>query len=267
MDEPDYMSRWKVAAVFLMLALASSSQAQQRISEDRDLLPVDLTGWECLDTLEGTAKSADGQERNRQKNRSPVDLAGMSIPDFDTAGFLKHVAEFDAETKGKRRKDLTPPQREQLEALEKQIVSLTAYLVLVYAGPPESTNCGSVDFHDWHLEMFERPLDHSPTIGDPTPIIAETTPRTQNAIFHDGVRLQELSAFFRRPDLVSEPAAPKARRVRVTGYLMWDDDHNGKADIGTTIEAIGKNKYHHPWRSTAWEIHPVLKIEALPDEQ
>jgi hypothetical protein len=45
------------------------------------------------------------------------------------------------------------------------------------------------------------------------------------------------------------------------------DDHNGKADVGTTIESIGKNKYHHPWRSTAWAIHPVLKIEPLPDEQ
>ena len=256
-----------LAAVVLTMLLTGSALAQQRISEDRDLLPIDLTGWDCLDKLEGTSRSPDGQERNRQKNRSPVDLAGMSIPNFDTAGFLKHVSEFDAETHGKRRKDLTPPLREQLESLEKQIVSLTAYLVLVYAGPPESTNCGSVDFHDWHLEMFERPLDHSPTVGDPTPIVCETTPRTQTALFNDGIRLQELSAFFRRPDLVSEPAAPKARRVRITGYLLWDDDHNGKADIGKIIESIGKNKYHHPWRSTAWEIHPVLKIEARADEQ
>lgn len=256
-----------LAATFVTMLLAGAAPAQQRISEDRDLLEIDLTGWECLDQPGGTAKTPDGQERNRLKNRAPVDLTGMSVPELDTAGFLKHVAEFDAETKGKRRKDLTPPQREQLEALEKQVVSLTAYLALAYAGPPESTNCGSVDFHDWHLELFERPLDHSPTVGDPTPIIAETTPRTQNAIFKDGIRLQELSAFFRRPDLVSEPAAPKARRVRVTGYLLWDDDHNGKADIGTTIASIGKNKYHHPWRSTAFEIHPVLKIEALPDEQ
>jgi len=28
------------------------------------------------------------------------------------------------------------------------------------------------------------------------------------------------------------------------------------------VQNIGSNKYHHPWRSTAWEIHPVLKIEA-----
>ena len=48
---------------------------------------------------------------------------------------------------------------------------------------------------------------------------------------------------------------------------MWDDDHNGKADIGHTIESRSKNGYHHPWRSTAWEIHPVIKIENLDGAQ
>ena len=254
-----------LAAFSITVALVTFAQAQPRISEDRDLLEIDLTAWDCLGRPEGTAKTPDGVERNRQKNRPPVELSALSIPELDTAGFLKHVGRFDAETKGKRRKDLTTQQRDELAELEKQIVSLTAYLVLAYAGPPESTNCGSMDFHDWHLEMFERPLDHSPTIGDPTPIIVETTPRTQNAICRDGIRIQNLAAFFRRPDLESERAAPKARRIRVIGYLLWDDEHNGKADIGTTIEAIGKNKYHHPWRSTAWEIHPVLKIEPVDD--
>ncbi|HSH37375.1 MAG TPA: hypothetical protein VK993_01205 [Chthoniobacterales bacterium] len=259
------MSPPTIATLLLVLLAAGAVHAQQRISEDRDFLEIDLAAWDCLERPEGTAKTPDAVERNRQKNRPPVELSGLSIPELDTAGFLKHVSAFDAETKGKRRKDLTPPQREQLADLEKQMVALTAYLVLAYAGPPESTNCGNMDLHDWHLELFERPLDHSPTVGDPTPIIVETTPRTQNAIFHDGIRIQKLAAFFRRPDLESEPAAPRAQRIRVSGYLMWDDEHNGKADVGTTIEAIGKNKYHHPWRSTAWEMHPVIKIEPLDD--
>jgi hypothetical protein len=25
---------------------------------------------------------------------------------------------------------------------------------------PETTNCGSANFHDWHLEVFENPSDH-----------------------------------------------------------------------------------------------------------
>ncbi len=249
----------------MTMLIPIAAPAQQRISEDRDLLEIDLARWDCVDRLEGTAKTPGGLERNRLKNRAAVELAGLLIPDFDTSEFLKHVADFDAETKGKHRKELTEPQREKLASMEKQVVSLTAYLVLAYAGPPESANCASVDFHDWHLEMFDRPLGHSPSVGDPTPIVAEITPRTQNAIFRAGVRIQKLAGFFRRPDLESEPAAPKPVRVRVTGYLLWDDDHNGRADVGLAIESIGNSKYHNPWRSTAWEIHPVIKIEPADD--
>ena len=260
------MSRRKlfsaVTGVTLLFAAPGiDGQRQRRVTEDRDLIEIDLTGWDCLNRAEGTAKSEDGAERNRGKNRPIVDLTGLNIPRFDTAGFLKHVSAFDAQTKGKRRKDLDPAQKGQLSALEKQIVSLTAYLVIAYAGPPESTNCGSVDFHDWHLEVFEKPLDHAPRIGDPTPIVCETTPRTQSALFRDGVRLQKLAGFFRRPDVETEPLGQKAQRVRITGYLLWDDDHNGAADIGATIQKVTRNKYHQPWRSTPWEIHPILKIE------
>jgi hypothetical protein len=177
------------------------------------------------------------------------------------------MAPFEAETKSTRRKDLRATQRQQLDPLEKQIVSFTGYLVLAYAGPPETTNCASTDFHDWHLELFDQPLDHAPQIGDPTPVICEITPRTQNAIYHDNVRVQALAGFIRAPDLTIEPTGHVARKIRVTGYLLWDDEHNGAADIGTVIRTIGANKYHQPWRRTAWEIHPAIKIEAVDATQ
>jgi hypothetical protein len=237
--------------------------ARPKISEDRELKEIDLGTWDCRDRLEGTAKTPDGIERNRLKNRSAVELSPIKPVSLETASFLQHVAAFDAETKGRRRKDLSAEQRQQLEALEKQIVSLTGYLVIAYAGPPESTNCGSADFHDWHLELFEKPLDHAPGAGDPTPIICEIAPRTQNAIFRDNIRLQTLAAFIRAPDLTIEPTGHAARKIRVTGYLLWDDEHNGKADVGSTIRTVRANGYHQPWRSTAWEIHPAIKIEML----
>ncbi len=246
----------------MLLAVTATAQ-WPRISEDRELKEYDLTGWDCLNRPAGTATTGDGVERNHFKNRSAADLAGVRVKAMDTAGFLKELAEFDAQTKGKRRKDLSAAQRAQLDQREKQLVSLTGYLVLAYAGPPESTNCGSVDFHDWHLEVFAAPADHPPEIGDPTPIICEITPRTQNAIYRDQVRLQALAAFIRAPDLSYESTQHPARKIRLTGYLTWDDDHNGAADIGSTIRSIGANKYHRPWRSTAWEIHPVVKIDAL----
>ncbi|MBA2431154.1 MAG: hypothetical protein H0V56_03460 [Chthoniobacterales bacterium] len=240
--------------------LVASARSASHL-EARDFIPLDLTGWDCLDKPGGTGKTPDTIERNTGKNRPLIDLTGMKVPNFDTAGFLRHVSAFDAQTKGKRRKDLNATERTQLQALEQQVVSLTAYLVMAYAGPPESTNCGSVDFHDWHLEMFEKPQDHPPRPGDPTPIICETAPRTQTAVYRSGARVQQLSGFFRRPDLVVEPTSQKPQLIRITGYLLWDDDHNGKADIGPKIETVSANGYHRPWRSTPWEIHPVLKIE------
>lgn len=249
--------------ITIWFAIVAAFAQPPRISEDRELKEFDLTAWDCLNRLEGTAKTADGVERNRLKNRSAPDLTGAHFPPLDTASFMKEIGAFDAQTKGKRRKDLSPIQKADLDQREKQLVSLTGYLVFAYPGPPESTNCGNIDLHDWHLEVFAAPADHPPQPGDPTPIICEITPRTQNAIYRDHIRLQALAAFIRAPDLSYESTHHPARKIRVTGYLTWDDDHNGSADVGATVRSVGANKFHNPWRSTAWEVHPVVKIEAL----
>jgi hypothetical protein len=249
--------------VALLCALTSARAAERRVSDDVDLKEIDLTGWDCANRPEGSAKTVDGKERNRLKNRPVIDIAGLKLEDFDVVRFLQGIAAFDSQTQNTRRKDLTSQQTQQLEPLEKQIVQLTGYLVLAYCGPPETTNCGSTDFHDWHLEVFEKPSDHAPQPGDPTPIVCEITPRTQNAIFHDGVRIQQLTAFFRPPDLTYQATGHAARKIRVIGYRLWDDEHNGTADVGESIRKIAANKFHNPWRRSAWEIHPVIKIIPL----
>jgi hypothetical protein len=251
-------------AVLFLLGFAGLAAAQQ-ISEDRELKELDLTAWNCVNRPGGSGRSPETVDRNQLKNRWAVDLSGLAVKSFDTAGLLSYVADFDAQTKGKRRKELSPEEKRRLEILQGPIVSLTGYLGLAYAGPAETTNCSSVDFHDWHLEVFEEAFDHPPQPGDPTPIICEITPRTQNAIYRDGIRIQELATFFRRPDVTYESTGHKAQKVRITGYLLWDDEHNDTKDVGTTIHSIARNKYHNPWRATAWEIHPVIKIERLGD--
>jgi hypothetical protein len=35
----------------------------------------------------------------------------------------------------------------------------------------------------------------------------------------------------------------KAQKVRVTGHLLWDDEHNGSADVGSTIQYFSKNGF------------------------
>jgi hypothetical protein len=247
-------------AVIMALVATSAAQGPKQISDDRDLKEINLSAWDCLNKAEGTARTPDGQERNRLKNRPPTDVANFKLPDLNVAGFIQSVSQFDAATVHKRRKDLAQADKQQLDPMEKEIVEVTGYLGIAYCGPPETTNCASVDFHDWHLEIFEKPPDHPPQIGDTTPIICEVTPRTQNGIFADKVRIQELTAFFRGPDLTYEATGHPARKIRIIGFRLWDDEHNGAADVGTTIRRINPNKYHNPWRQTAWEIHPVIKI-------
>lgn len=242
----------------LLLVIATVAGAS-----DLELRDLDLTGWPCLDSPSGSAKTQDGIERNVMKNRQPKELAGLKIEALDTQGFLNKVLEYDSRLAAQRRSDLSGADKKLLSQYENQIVSLTGWLVLAYPGPPETTNCADRNFHDWHLEIFESPSDHHPQIGDPTPIICEIAPRTEGAIYRDNIRLQSLAGFFRTGKKYESTGHP-ARKVRVTGYLTWDDDHNGKADVGSTIDNISpSNGYHHPWRSTAWEIHPVIKVEVL----
>jgi hypothetical protein len=254
----------RISIAAILLSDLGELCAALQISEDRELKEIDLTTWNCQNRLGGSGRSPETVERNKLKNRWVADLSGLAVKSFDVAGLLKHIADFDALTKGKRRKDLSFDEKRRLDILEAPIVSLTGYLVLAYPGPAETCNCGNVDFHDWHLEVFEQSPGHPPQPGDPTPLICEITPRTQNAIYHEGIRIQELAAFFRRPDVTYESTGHKAQKVRLTGYLLWDDEHNDDTkDVGTTIRSIARNRYHNPWRATAWEIHPVIKIERL----
>jgi hypothetical protein len=117
------------------------------------------------------------------------------------------------------------------------------------------------------LELSPKPADHPAQAGDPTPIICEITPHTETSLYRSGLRIQKLAAFFRLPDNSFAPTGSKPHKIRVTGFLMWDDEHNKPdADVGSTIGWFSNEGYHHPWRMTAWEIHPALKVEDLGTE-
>jgi hypothetical protein len=258
------MSRLKALAALCLAAATVLAGSDTTGNEDTELRDLDVTGWGCANQLDGTAQSQDTKERNRMKNRCATgDSSGFPVEQLDTVAFLKKVAAYDSSLQSKRRDELTAAQKDELDKYENQIVSLTGWLVLAYAGPPETTNCGDATFHDWHLEIFDNPNDHAPQVGDPTPIICEITPRTEQRLFRDGVRIQSLAGFFRLRDVSYHATGHKAKKVRVTGYLLWDDEHNGAADVGSTVEYFSKNAFHHPWRSTAWEVHPIMKIEVI----
>jgi hypothetical protein len=227
------------------------------------LRALDLSHWFCLSKPSGTATLADEQERNLTKNRNFPGVLPLNVERLDAASFLKKVAAYDAKLKAKRRTDLDTAGKQQLLAFENQIVSLTGWLVLAYPTLAESTNCNDAAFHDWHLEVFSQSSDHPPQIDDPTPIICEVTPRTEKILYDQGVRVRSLAAFIRLSDNSCQPTGHSPRKVRVTGYLMWDDVHNGPDAVGPKVKFVGNDKLHHPWRATAWEVHPILKLEMV----
>src|SRR5437870_8754999 len=210
------MSRVNIAVLLsATAAIVLRSLAAIEPTEDVELRDLDLAAWNCSSKDEGTAQGQEARERNRIKNRWLVNLSGFAVESLDTASFLKKAREYDSRIQGKRRGNLTSAQREELDDCENRIVSLTGWLVLAYAGPPETTNCGDQTFHDWHLEIFDKPSDHAPQVGDPTPSICEITPRTERIIYRDGVRIQSLAGFFRLQDVSYKATGHKAQKVRV----------------------------------------------------
>ena len=99
-------------ACFFVVACAANAVAQLP-----ELKPVELVDWDCLNKPEGIAKTEDGKERNRQKNRSPAILATESITSVDIPAFLVRVADYDRQIEKKHRRDLSPAQKEQVIAL------------------------------------------------------------------------------------------------------------------------------------------------------
>jgi hypothetical protein len=230
-------------------------------ADDTELRDLDISHWPRLNKPAGNATQPDEHERNLMKNRNPVPTLPLNVEQLDIPGFLNKVAAYDATLKAIRRADLDQSRKKQLRGFENQIVSLSGWLNLAYSSKAESANCGDATFHDWHLEVFPQPMDHPPRVGDATPIICEVTPRTEKPLYDQGVRLLALTAFMRLLDNSFQPARHPPRKVRVTGYLMWDDVHNGLEAIGPKVNMIGSDKFHHPWRATAWEVHPILRVE------
>jgi len=89
------MSRMKADAC-VCLAIVVTAFAIPAANEDIELRDLDLAGWDCINHPEGTAQSQEAMERNRMKNRWPVNLSAFPIESLDTTAFLKKVREYDS---------------------------------------------------------------------------------------------------------------------------------------------------------------------------
>jgi hypothetical protein len=121
--------------------------------------------------------------------------------------------------------------------------AVEGYVVAVSEGGVESTNGFSLFRRDTHIEVGLRP-DSPPRER----VILEVTPSMRD--WAKGQGMDWSHAALAR-DL-------KGRRCRFEGWLLFDLNH---ADESENIRPGRASN----WRATAWEIHPVTLIKALPE--
>ncbi len=125
------------------------------------------------------------------------------------------------EIAGSTRLSWGPEANQQASASERLGVAVEGYVKRVNKEQPEDCNCHSTIDRDYHLVL----TDDSGKM-----LVAEVNPRSLALNGWSGAQLKRL--------------ADQHAHVRVCGWLFWDSHHEGAA-----------------WRSTQWEVHPVLAIQ------
>jgi hypothetical protein len=117
------MSRMKIfvslGAAVVVTILASLAAIQT--TGDTELRDLDVKGWDCVNQSEGTAQTQEAKERNRMKNRWPVNLSVFTVESLETAEFLKKVREYDSRLQSTYRSELTGAQKDELDSYENQM--------------------------------------------------------------------------------------------------------------------------------------------------
>jgi hypothetical protein len=133
----------------------------------------------------------------------------------------------------------TPAEMAQIQPYEGVPVTVVGYIVKIKVedgGAGESTNChfANPDEVDWHVPFAEHTGD-----AEATSVVIETTPRIRKS--HPNWTPEKLASWV-------GSQAP----VRVSGWTLFDPEHRAH---------LGK------FRSTLWEVHPVIKIEVFKNGQ
>jgi hypothetical protein len=127
----------------------------------------------------------------------------------------------------------TTQQQDLAARWESRAVTVEGYLLHDVAKEREDAcNCGSDKYGDHH--MWPGP---TPTAQRGRAMVVEVSPRTWAAhpAWNNAAKLR--------------PLIKDKMKVRVTGWLTWDQEHNEQIRKGT--------------RRTLWEVHPITQIQVL----
>ncbi|MCA1817269.1 MAG: hypothetical protein LC746_12815 [Acidobacteria bacterium] len=124
---------------------------------------------------------------------------------------------------------------------ESRAAAFEGYVVSVERGGVESANCFSLTRRDVHIHVAARP-DAPPT----ETVVVEVSPRFMDAARARG---DDWSLAALRRALVGH-------RCRFEGWLLFDREHAGESENTAPGNPVD-------WRATAWELHPVSRIEIV----
>ena len=175
--------------------------------------------------LEGNAQSERGRQINQMKNRTEAPTSTDIDPVITLAAILQ-------------------PSDDEDRWQESQAAVVTGFVVDVFPGGKETVNCGAsaLQHRDTHIELA---LNSSDT-ADNRRVIVEVTPRWRAFMADQG---EDWST--------SALDALEGQCAEFTGWMFWDAYHDDESE--NTTPGRPEN-----WRATAWEIHPVTAIRAIP---
>jgi hypothetical protein len=176
--------------------------------------------------LEGTAQHESRKASNRLKNRGTAPRAAEIASTVTMDELLRPGDDTD-----------------RWSADSGAVVE--GYVLHVKPGGQETVNCGEKEelYRDTHIELT---LSDADTLKARR-VVVEVTPRWRDF-------MRERGEDWTTPALIGRLVG---RRVRFTGWLFFDAEHDDEAENTTPGRAAN-------WRATAWELHPVTGIAVVP---
>lgn len=243
-----------VVVVLLSFILVSIGAVSPSAQSWPNLTTIDIGGGKTC-TIDGSAQANTEKARlNNLKNR-------FHLPDkpFKPITFAQLRALNQGRVKGNKLVEYPASSNPN----NKRAVSLEGYVNRVFVAGcsfGESCNCGSQDsaICDTHIDVL--PTKNTYYKNGHNTYIVEVTQRGR-LLASQGLLTSDIGNDWSTAGLKQL----EGRRVRFSGYLYFDTDHAKEAWAGDPADKVGKRKKGKPnnWRETAWEVHPVMKIEVL----
>ena len=186
-------------------------------------LPPPIPADKC--PPQGSAATERLKELNKLKNRFHLPAAN----DFDHEVTLKKILD---------------PGNDEKRWNANKAAKITGYVYEVKPGGIETCNCKTKDLaeRDTHIEILADPMHHKKMQR----MIVEITPHLRELMKKSG---DDWSTKNLRDKLLG-------RWVTFSGWLFFDEEHSNLSENTNP-------KRERNWRATAWEIHPVTKIEIV----